>query len=93
MIFICLCTGHNGLNVHINKKMKLVPSSMCICNIEDQTTEHILQRCLNHTNIRNQIWLGNTTLQHKLYGALEEPRRTVSVIHLVYQCNQANNKE
>ena len=51
VILIRLHTGHNRLNAHMNKKMKLVPSSMCICNIEDQTTEHILQRCPNHNNI------------------------------------------
>ena len=80
VILVCLRTGHNRLDVHMNKKMKLVPSSICICNIEDQTTEHILQRCQNHTNLRNQLWPGNTTLHQKLYGTLEELRRTVSFI-------------
>ena len=80
VILIRLCTGHNRLNAHMNKKMKLVLSSMCICNIEDQTTEHIPQRCPNHTNIRNHLWPNNTTLQQKLYGTLEELRRTVSFI-------------
>ena len=50
VILIRLCTGHNRLNDHMNKKMKLVPSSMFTCNIEYQTTHHILQRCPNHTN-------------------------------------------
>ena len=40
VILIRLRTGHNRLNAHMNKKMKLVPSSMCICNIEDQTTDN-----------------------------------------------------
>ena len=70
VILIRLRTGHNRLNAHMNKKMKLEPSSMCMCNIEDQTTEHILQRCPNHNNIRNQLWQDNTTLQQKLYGTL-----------------------
>ena len=80
VILLRLRTGHNRLNAHMYKKMKLVPSSMCICNIEDQTTQHILQRCPNHTNIRNQLWPDNTTLQQKLYGPLEQPRKTVSFI-------------
>ena len=80
VILICLRTGHNRLNAHMYKKMNLVPSSMCICNIEDQTTQHILQRCPNHTNIRNQLWPDNTTLQQKLYGPLEQLRKTVSFI-------------
>ena len=80
VILIRLRTGHTRLNVHMNKKIKLITSSICICNIEDQTTEHILQRCPNHTYIRNQLWPHNTTLEHKLYGTLEELRRTVSFI-------------
>ena len=80
VILIRLRTGNNRLNAHMNKKMKLVPSTMCICNIEGQTTEHILQRCPNHTNIRNQLWPDNTVLQQKLYGTLEELKRTVSFI-------------
>ena len=69
VILIHLLPGHNRINAHVNKKMKLVPSSMCTCNIEDQTTEHILQRCPNHTDIRNQLWPYNTTMaiQHQ-YG-------------------------
>ena len=80
VILICLRMGHTRLNAHMHKKMKLVPSSMCICNIEDQTTQHILQRCPNHTSIRNQLWPDNTTLQQKLYGPLEQLRKTVSFI-------------
>ena len=80
VIQICLRTGHGRLNAHMNKKMKLGPPSMCICNIEDQKTERILQRCPNHTNIMDQLWPDNTTLKQKLYGTLEELRRTVSFI-------------
>ena len=80
VIIIRLRMRHNRLNAHMYKKMKLVPSSMCICNMEDQTTQHILQICPNHTNIRNQLWPDNTTLQQKLYGPLEQLRKTVSFI-------------
>ena len=65
VILIRLRTENNRLNARMYKKIKLVPSSRCICNIEDQTTQHILQRCPNHTNIRNQLWPDNTTLQQK----------------------------
>ena len=71
VILIRLRTGHNRPNAHINKKLKSAPSSMCICNIEDQTTEHILQRCPNHTNIRNQLWpdnIGTARRRRRGYG-------------------------
>ena len=42
---ICLCTGPNRLNSRMHRKMNLVPSPLCTCGTEDQTTEHILQRC------------------------------------------------
>ena len=42
---ICLCTGHNRLNLHMHRRVNLVPSPLCTCGTEDQTTEHILKRC------------------------------------------------
>ena len=43
---IRLRTGQNNrLNSHMHRKMNLVPSPLCTCGTEDQTTEHILQRC------------------------------------------------
>ena len=80
--------GNNRLNAHI--QMKLVASSMYTCNIEDQTTEHILQRCPNHITIRNQPGPDNTTLQQGGVGSLE---LLVSFINLAYQCSQANKKK
>ena len=63
----------------MNRTIKWVPSSMCTCNIEDHTTEHILQICPKYI-IRNQLWPDNTTLQQKRYVTLEELRRTVTSI-------------
>ena len=41
-----LRSGHNRLNAHMHRK--LVPSPTCPCDEEDQTTEHVLQRCNIH---------------------------------------------
>ena len=77
VILICLRTGHNRLNAHMKKKIKLVPSSMCICNIEDQTTEHILQRCPNHTsNIRKHKETTMARQHHSATESLWNSRRT-----------------
>ncbi len=40
-----LRTGHNRLNAHMYAKLKLSPSPRCACGLEEQTAEHILQRC------------------------------------------------
>ena len=37
---IRLRTGHNRLNSHMQRKINLVPSPLCTCGTEDQTTEH-----------------------------------------------------
>ena len=41
---IRLCTGHNRLNSHMHRNKNLVPSPLCTCGTNDQTTLHILQR-------------------------------------------------
>ena len=42
-ILVRLHTGHNRLNAHMHKKLKLSSSPNCSCELEDQTAEHILQ--------------------------------------------------
>ena len=45
VILVRLCTGHNRLNSHMHRKLKLAPSPTCPCGREEQTAEHVLQRC------------------------------------------------
>ena len=73
-------TGHNRLNSHMHRKMNLVPSPLCTCGTEDQTTEHILQRCPVYQHLRRHIWSDGTSLHHKLYGKKEELERIVGFI-------------
>ena len=69
---IRLPTGHNRLNSHMHRKINLVPSPLCTCGTEDQTTEHILQICPEYQHLRQQIWSDGTSLRQKLYGKKEE---------------------
>ena len=71
-----LRTGHNRLNSHMHRKMNLVPSPLCTCGTEDQTTEHILQRCPAYQHLRQQTWLDGTSLHQKLYGKKDVLERT-----------------
>ena len=64
---IRLRTGHNRLNSHMHRKMNLVTSLLCTCGTEDQTTEHILQRCPAYEHLRQQILSDGTSLHQKLY--------------------------
>ena len=77
---IRLRTGHNRLNSYMHRNMNLVPSPLCTCGTEDQTTEHILQRCPAYQHLRQQIWSDGTSLHQKLYGKKEELERTVGFI-------------
>ena len=47
-----LRTGQNRLNCHMHSKLKLAPAPSCPCGEEEQTTEHVLQRCPLHKATR-----------------------------------------
>ncbi|CAC5373543.1 unnamed protein product [Mytilus coruscus] len=50
-----LRTGHNRLNQHLYKVMKVVPSPMCPCGEAEQNTAHLLQSCNIHQALRDNI--------------------------------------
>ncbi|KAK7093828.1 hypothetical protein V1264_007517 [Littorina saxatilis] len=77
---IRLRTGHNRLNAHMNRKFKLAPSPTCACGQEDQTAEHILQRCPLLDKERKEVWPSPTPLQTKLYGSRQELEKTTTFI-------------
>ena len=60
--------------------VKLAPSPVCNCDLEDQTAEHILQRCpLLHT-ARTNVWPTAVQLHTKLYGSKDEVEKTATFI-------------
>ncbi|XP_052236203.1 uncharacterized protein LOC127847991 [Dreissena polymorpha] len=80
VVMVRLRSGHNRLNAHLYRKYKLVPSPLCPCGEEEQTAEHVLQRCKRHDQERAAEWSEDTTLNRKLYGGLEDLRRTTTFI-------------
>jgi hypothetical protein len=75
-----LRTGHNRLNQHQNRVMKIIPSQMCSCGEAEQGTSHILQTCKNHQVLREVIWPLPTTLQEKLYGPVDALQKTTRLV-------------
>ena len=75
-----LRSGHNRMNAHMFRKLKLVPSPTWPCGEEDQKTEHVLQRCKRHSQERNTIWPSETPIHQKLYGDMADLRRTTQFI-------------
>ena len=51
-----LRTGHNRLNQHLNRVMKIISSPMCSRGEAEQDTAHILQTCKNHQALWEEIW-------------------------------------
>ena len=82
VVLLRLRTGHNRLNYHMCRKLKLAPSTACECQQGDQTTEHILQSCPKLSILRESIWTDATPLQTKLYGERMELERTARFIRL-----------
>ena len=75
-----LRSGHNRLNTHMHRELKIVPSPTCPCGEEDQKTEHVLQRCNRHQPERIAQWPSVTPLHQKLYGGLEDLKKTTNFI-------------
>ena len=80
VILIRLRTGHNRLNAHMSRKLKLALTSTCPCGTEDQTTEHVLQTCPLHREVRQQVWPTATSLRTKLYGNRQDLMDTTTFI-------------
>ena len=82
VILFRLRTGHNRLNHHMCRKLKLAPSTACQCQQGDQTSEHILQTCPRLHTLRESIWPDATPLQTKLFGERGELERTAEFVRL-----------
>ena len=80
VILFRLRTGHNRLNAHMYNKFKDGESEMCPCNADIMTTEHLLQHCRLHDAMRRDMWPELMLLRDKLYGNLEELRRTAAFV-------------
>ena len=80
VILVRLRAGHYRLNSQMHGKLKLAPSPTCPCGQEDQTTEHVQQRCPLHKATREDVWPVSTPLTTKLYGCKQELKKTTSFI-------------
>ena len=79
-IIFRLRTGHNRLRQHMYKRFKVGDSEICLCGQAPQNTEHVLQTCSSHRQLRARTWPNHTPLGKKLYGTTEELALTVDYI-------------
>ena len=69
-------TEHDRLNAHMYSKFKVGESEMYPCNADIMTAEHLLQHCQLHDALRRDMWPEPNPLRDKIYGILEELKRT-----------------
>ena len=81
-IFRLRC-GHNRLRQHMYRMFKVGETDMCTCGKEKQDAAHVLQTCPRYQNEREATWPKSTTLDVKLYGSLQELRKTTAFLHLI----------
>jgi cytolysin (calcineurin-like family phosphatase) len=70
-----MCHFRNHLH-----RLKLVPTPLCLCGQSAQTTEHILQHCHLFSQLRKEHWPTETHVKNKLFGSIDELRKTVTYI-------------
>ena len=80
VIIFRLRTGHNRLNQHLYRKMKVVPSPMCPCGEAEQDTSHILQDCKVFRQLREEVWPSPIPIEEKLYGPVEALQTTATFL-------------
>ena len=80
VILFRLRTGQNRINAHMYSKFKFGDSDMCPCNADIMTTEHLLELCQLHDALRLDMWPEPIPLRDKLYGNLEELRKTTAFV-------------
>ena len=61
-------------------KFKVDESEMCSCNADIMTAEHLLQHCPLHDALRRDTRPEPILLRDKLYGNLEELRKTAAFV-------------
>ena len=96
VVLVRLRTGHNRLNSHMHGKLKLAPSPTCPCGQEEQTTEHVLQRCPLYKATRGDVWPVSTSLTTNLYDCKQELEKMTSFISraaLIVQTANAKKKK
>ena len=71
VIQIRLLNDHNRIDLHMHRRMNLLPTPLCACGTEGQTIEHILEIWLSYQHRRELIWSDRTSLHQKLYGKKE----------------------
>ena len=74
--------GLNRLNAHMNKKVKVGESEICPCNSDLITAERVLQHCQLHDALRRDMWPEPMPLRDKLYGSMEELRKTAAFVRV-----------
>ena len=67
----------------MKNKFNVGESEMCPCKANIMVVEHLLQHCQLHCALRLDVWPELIPLRDKLYGNLEELRRTTAFVRAI----------
>ncbi|KAK3762266.1 hypothetical protein RRG08_008757 [Elysia crispata] len=70
-LILRLRTGHNRLNKYMYTKFRSSTSPNCSCGNIAQTTEHILQECPTHSELKQQTRPQPRILHEKLHSTVQ----------------------
>ena len=64
----------------LHTKFKIGTTALCHCELANMIAEHILQDCLQHAELRKEIWPMSVDLREKLYGGKEFLKKTANFV-------------
>ena len=80
VIMVRLRTGYCRLRHHLRTKLHIGDTDMCPCGMAPMTVQHLLQDFTTHQNERKATWPTETPVKEKIFGLLEDMRRTVTFV-------------
>ena len=75
-----LRTGHCKLKHHMFTKFRVGDTGTCHCGTAPMTVDHFLQHCPTYQEQRKAAWSSNIPLAEKLYGPMENLRKTAAFV-------------
>jgi hypothetical protein len=68
------------MRAHVFNKLKVGQTDRCPCDTGSMTSERLLHHCPTYDALRKSTWSDQTDLRTKLFGKLEELRRTAAFV-------------
>ena len=68
------------MHAHMHNKLRIGENDRCPCGTGPMDTEHLLQHCPAHEELRNNTWPEPPNMKTQLYGTQEDLERTAGFV-------------